>query len=298
MKTRWFLSRTDGIAIMAAAVVAVALLTSVFLADETTESVLTEESEATGKAAHGGSGAEGMPFGKPSDSGTRPVLHPETFDPNTADSVQLLRIGLQPWQVRAIYRYRSKGGTYHTVADFARVPGLTVGQYQQLKPYLRIVSSYQLASTLAETNTDNRALRDTTRYPEKLRTGQHIDLSQADTTLLQRVPGIGSYFAARIVAYRNRLGGYYSLDQLKEIDGLPLTVMPYLKLGQGVTAKLHVNDLSVAELSRHPYIGFYQAKTIVDHRRKYGHIKSMDDLKLYRDFPLPVREKLKHYVVF
>ena len=56
------------------------------------------------------------------------------FDPNTADSTQLLALGLQPWQVRNIYKYRAKGGIYRTPEDFARVYGLTVGQYRRLAP--------------------------------------------------------------------------------------------------------------------------------------------------------------------
>ena len=60
------------------------------------------------------------------------------FDPNTADSTQLLRLGLQPWQVRNIYRYRAAGGVYRKPRDFARLYGLTLKQYRQLEPYIRI----------------------------------------------------------------------------------------------------------------------------------------------------------------
>ena len=52
------------------------------------------------------------------------------FDPNSADSTQLLRLGLQPWQVRNIYKYRAKGGVYRSKEDFARLYGLTVKQYR------------------------------------------------------------------------------------------------------------------------------------------------------------------------
>ena len=56
------------------------------------------------------------------------------FDPNTADSTQLLRLGLKPWQVRAIYKYRAHGGIFRRPADFARLYGLTRGQYRSLAP--------------------------------------------------------------------------------------------------------------------------------------------------------------------
>ena len=56
------------------------------------------------------------------------------FDPNTADSTTLLRLGLSPWQVRSIYRYRAKLGRYHTPEDFMRVPNMTNEQWERLKP--------------------------------------------------------------------------------------------------------------------------------------------------------------------
>ena len=71
------------------------------------------------------------------------------FDPNTADSTQLLRLGLQPWQVRNIYKYRAKGGIYRQKEDFARLYGLTVKQYRELEPYIRISNDYLRGQTSA-----------------------------------------------------------------------------------------------------------------------------------------------------
>ena len=58
------------------------------------------------------------------------------FDPNTADSTQLLKLGLQSWQVRSIYRFRAKGGIFREKTDFARLYGLTKKQYEVLAPYI------------------------------------------------------------------------------------------------------------------------------------------------------------------
>ena len=64
------------------------------------------------------------------------------FDPNTADSTQLLRLGLKPWQVRNIYKYRAHGGIYRTPEDFARLYGLTVKQYRELEPFFRLSACF------------------------------------------------------------------------------------------------------------------------------------------------------------
>ena len=163
-----------------------------------------------------------------------------TFDPNTADSTALLRLGLARWQVRNIYKYRAAGGVYRTKEDFAKLYGLTVKQYRELEPYITIGADFLPASTLFTDRKTERAnateQRDsafTPRYPVKLAEGETVDLATADTALLQRVPGIGSYYARRIIAYRQRLGGYVSTSQLNEIESFPQEALAYFTLGNG-----------------------------------------------------------------
>ena len=171
------------------------------------------------------------------------------FDPNTADSTQLLRLGLAPWQVRSIYRYRAKGGIYRDKADFARLYGLTVGQYRRLEPYIRISPDYRPASEVYSKPSHDAYARDTIKYPLKLKPGQTVSLNTADTTLLKRVPGIGSGFAGAIIRLRERLGGFYDTAQL--------LALPYFTADPSACKKLNVNKLTLNQLRRHPYIGFY-----------------------------------------
>ena len=70
------------------------------------------------------------------------------FDPNTADSTTLLRLGLSPWQVRSVYRYRAKHGRYHVPEDFMRLPGMTNEQWERLKPCIQIGKKYQYVAPL------------------------------------------------------------------------------------------------------------------------------------------------------
>ena len=221
-----------------------------------------------------------------------------TFDPNTADSTQLLRLGLAPWQVRNIYKYRANGGIYRRPSDFARLYGLTKKQYEQLLPYIRISDDYRPAAEIYGKTQQPTYARDTLRYPLKIKPGEHIALNSADTALLKRVPGIGSGFAGAIVRYRERLGGFYKVGQLLEIDNFPESALPYFTADASRCRRLNINKLTLNQLRRHPYISFYQAKTIVDHRRLHGPIKSLDELRLYKDFTPEVIEKLRNYVEF
>lgn len=220
------------------------------------------------------------------------------FDPNTADSTLLLSLGLQPWQVRSIYRYRAKGGIYRQPSDFARLYGLTVKQYKELLPYIHISDEYKPAAEVYGRTDAVRSGRDTLRYPVKLQPGQYVTLDDADTASLRKVPGIGRYYASRIVRYRNDLGGYVSVAQLSEIEGIPEAALSYFRVTGGAVRKLNLNRLTLNELKHHPYINFYQARRIIDYRRLKGPLHGIDDLRLLKDFSQCDIERLRPYVEF
>lgn len=221
------------------------------------------------------------------------------FDPNTADSTQLLSLGLQPYQVRNIYHYRAKGGVYRRPSDFARLYGLTAKQYRELEPYIRISADYLPASEVYAVHDERpKASSDSLRYPVKLRNSERVALNLADTTLLRRVPGIGAYYARRIVAYRQRLGGYAHARQLLEIDDFPEEALPFFTVDAGDIQRLDINRLSLSQLKRHPYINYLQARAICDYRRLKGPLASLDQLRLLSAFTAADIERLRPYVRF
>lgn len=248
------------------------------------------------------------------------------FDPNTADSTQLLRLGLRPWQVRNIYKYRAAGGRYRKPTDFARLYGLTLEQYERLAPYIKIKKEVMAADVYAKGTNDYVshgqetpyaiASSDTVRrsssssisseprrafssYPKKIRPGERIDIGIADTTALKTIPGIGPYFARQIVRHRERLGGFVAVSQLLEIEGFPESSLSYMFVGSPSSVKrLKVNNLSAWQLSRHPYILYVQAKEIVDYRHSKGNLKSIDDLAKLKSFSPQTIKKLEPYLEF
>lgn len=232
------------------------------------------------------------------------------FDPNTADSTQLLQLGLQPWQVRSIYKYRAKGGIYRKKEDFAFVYGLTAKEYKRLAPYIRISEDYSPASELAEVkkarqqgyysqpntygNPTNSSQENATSatfspkqqaaYTPKLRKGEHLLVNSADTTALKTIPGIGSYFARRIVRYREQLGGFFEKEQLLDIEDFPKEALAFVNIDSNNIKKLKINQLNLNQLRHHPYINYYQARAITDYRRLHGEIKNINELKLMKEF--------------
>ena len=135
-------------------------------------------------------------------------------------------------------------------------------------------------------------------YQVKIKAGEHVVLNTADTTALKTVPGIGPYYARKIIEYGQRLGGYVDVDQLDEIEGFPLDAKDYLVIENAAPHKLNVNTLSLNELKRHPYLNFYQAKAVTDYRRLHGPLHSLSDLRLSKDFPPEAIRRLEPYVEF
>ena len=99
-------------------------------------------------------------------------------------------------------------------------------------------------------------------YLPKLKPGATVDLNSADTTLLKRVPGIGSSFARRIVKYRDLLGGYYVVEQLQEVYGMDRerydAIHPYFTVGTAVRPL----TLTIDSISYHPYLSWRHKRAL------------------------------------
>ena len=221
------------------------------------------------------------------------VLNP--FDPNTADSIELSSLGLSRLVVRNILKYRQKGGHFRTVESFARIYGLKEKEFEKLKPYIRIVRTeksepVKVVSIAPVAKVEKKVFK----YPE----GTQVDVNSADTTELKKIPGIGSGIAKAIVGYRKRLGGFYSLEQLAEIKYVTPELFEWFKLEETSVRKLEINKSGLDKLRLHPYINFYQAKVIVEHRRKKGPIKSLSQLALYEEFTEKDLRRLSAYISF
>ena len=230
------------------------------------------------------------------------------FDPNEADSTTLLRLGFAPFQVRGIYKYRAMGGRYHEIADVQRIPGMTNELWERLAPHIHIAHKYQYVEPQPRSRAQRAKVdifdelvqnRDTVRYPIKLETGQLVALNEADTSALKKIPGIGSYYARQIVRYREALGGFVSMDQLQEIEGIPEGVEQWLTLDTSVSPRrIDVNHATKNQLVRHPYVRVYRARAIWDHVHNSGPLHSVEDLRQLPDFTEADIRRLAPYLEF
>ena len=200
---------------------------------------------------------------------------PEPFDPNTATAADMERAGLPAYLAERIVKYREKGGVFRKKEDLKRLYGMNDDLYARIEPYI------QLAEGLARDTLPGNSKK-AGNYPRK--TSVPLDINAADAAQWQTLPGIGAWRAERIVAYRDKLGGFVSPDQVAETYGLPDSIYqpmkPYL-LGGGVLHTLNVNTCTIEELKTHPYISPKEAGHIMAYRAQHGQVKSIDDLQLF-----------------
>ena len=230
------------------------------------------------------------------------------FDPNIADSTALLKLGLKPWQVRSIYKYRSKGGRFRTKEDFARLYGLTLEKYRQLEPYIMIHQEVMAADVVKPrkySKNDHRydLEHQVTTNPSvphriKLRPGQKVDINVADTAELQRIPGIGPYFAQRIVDMRIRRKAFVSPEELVScIRNFPEIALPYMVASQNFPS-IHINKVQQKELAAHPLLNYTQARDIIALRRQTGNIGGVKDLSVLPSLNAEQLKRLAPFLLF
>ncbi|WP_294471830.1 helix-hairpin-helix domain-containing protein [uncultured Bacteroides sp.] len=218
------------------------------------------------------------------------------FDPNTADSATFLSLGLPPWMAKNILRYRSKQGKFRRPEDFRKIYGLTEEQYQTLQPYIRIAESFQPKDTVQLLTVQTQGIKKDTLF--KYQPGTVISLNEADTTELKKIPGIGSGIARKIVNYRRKLGGFYQIEQLQEINLKVELLRPWFSIDAKQIHLINLNKASVERMMNHPYIDFYQAKAIVEYRKRKGNLKSLKQLSLYEEFTSADFDRIAPYVCF
>ena len=110
-----------------------------------------------------------------------------------------------------------------------------------------------------------------------------VDINSADTSAYIALPGIGSKLAARIINFREKLGGFHSVEQIKETYGLPdstfQTIKSYLQLNTPAVKQFNLNTATKDDLKAHPYIRWQLANAIVEYRNQHGPFKSLEDIK-------------------
>lgn len=222
---------------------------------------------------------------------------PFSFNPNTADSATLIKVGLKSWQVKNLLAYRRAGGRWKDADDFKRLYGLSEEEFQRLRPYIQIPPPVKDVYFTEKDRVRQDSLRQL--RPEKFAELTVLDLNTVDTLTLRKIPGIGVGYSRAIVSYRQRLGGFVSVAQLKDIEGLPDRIEEWFTVDENAEVnRISINKSDFKTLVRHPYLSYEQVKVITTHVCKYGPLRSWKDLQLYPEFTSQDFERLTPYFVF
>ena len=211
------------------------------------------------------------------------------FDPNTIDSVDILRLGFQPFMAHNWLQYRRHGGKIYTHKKLRAIYGIDTVLVDSLKEFIVFYSvKPEIQGNVAV---------------YKAKEFFAFELNSADTALLSKLPGIGKGRAAMIVARRTELGGFYSAEQLREIENIPDSIIdniiPYISVELDSIKTIDINTVGIKRLHKHPYISYYQARAIYNLRWDKWHkgrIEGLDELLNLEEFSKDDFERVKHYL--
>ena len=228
-------------------------------------------------------------------------LHPFPFNPNTITEEEWLQMGLTDRQVRSIMNYKAKGGRFYSKSDVEKLYAISEEEYAQLEPFI-VLPEVARGNTSKPTakKQESQALDDKPK-PEK-KAIPVVDLNTVDSTTLVELPRMGGYMASRIIAFRDKMGGFVEVAQLLDVKGLDSTrfaaMRPYLLIDDTETGRIDVNRADFKTLVGHPYLSYEQVKRIFRQRETRGMIKDWAQLEALLKEVGEVNPLLEYYLSY
>jgi DNA uptake protein ComE-like DNA-binding protein len=183
-------------------------------------------------------------------------------------------MGLTEKQIKNILNYEKSGGKFLKNSDLQKIYSLTLAEYRILEPFIKIEDVEE--KTMVSESKANSADFDVKR------SFTVIELNSADSIQLVELPGIGQWFAHRILQYRRSLGGYLHKEQLREVFGIDsvkyMKIEGYFTVEARVDNYLDLNHRTFKELMKHPYMNYELTKAVVNKRERQGFVKSWSEL--------------------
>jgi len=215
------------------------------------------------------------------------------FDPNKITEEELRQLGFSEKATSIFLNYRNKGGKFYKKEDLKRVYGITASDYQLLEPFIKIEKKkYQPQQQ--ETPKPVFAKKENAPVVK-------IDINKATAEEWQKLRGIGPYYAKKIINFRQKLGGFSSIEQIGTTYGLKDStfqiIKPFLEASP-VFKQIKINAADEKELKDHPYISWKQANIVVKYRINHGHFANIEELKKVIVFTEEDLTKLTPYLDF
>ena len=235
-----------------------------------------------------------------------PTVALRPFNPNLLTVEEWQAFGLPKYLAQRILNYRNKVGDFSYKAELGNIYGLPDSVFQKLQPYIQLPAArpnrykrraYAARSERPAPNPNWSS----NRPPREEFILAPFNINTADTTQLKQIRGIGSKLSARIVKYRDGLGGFHSAAQLQEVYGLQPEIVDSLQKYTFVPdvytpQQLSVNAATADELKLHPYISSNVARALVAYREQHGNYEQLEDVQKVKLVTPELFEKLKPYL--
>ena len=205
------------------------------------------------------------------------------FNPNYISDFKAYQLGVSMEAVERIRAYRANGNYLLSEKDLKKAAGLSDAEVNRMRPYLKFPEIKSAKKTI------------------KARTKKEINGATAEA--LQEVYGIGPVLGQRIISLRKQLGGFLIKDQLGDVWGLKPEVQEQLWMhfnldSVPLVAKQNINDLTIAQLSRSPYVSASLASSIVALRTQQDSLTSWQDLADIAQIDSIKKARLSLYLSF
>jgi len=208
------------------------------------------------------------------------------FDPNNASYDTLIQLGLSSKEANTLINYRDKGGIFRKSSDIKKIYGIAESKAEELIPFIEIKPD---AVGKVKVTYD--------REPQTL-----IDLNRCDSAILEQLPGIGPVLSIRIIKFRNLLGGFAMIEQLKEVYGLPEEtynrIKPRFFIDTTAIIRIKVNSAEYNEWTRLPYFEKYEIAAILKYRELKGRVTGINDLTDNKLITIAKAAKVRPYLNF
>lgn len=226
------------------------------------------------------------------------------FDPNTLSRQEWVRLGLSEAQADVVLYYQERGGRFRDKEDLKKVYVISDEFYIAVEPYIQIIpekeeiekeNRFERSGNFEKKTTENTSKKDEADYK--------ININAADTTEWKKIRGIGPVLSQRIINFKKALGGFYSIDQIKEVYGIEeelfQAIKPKLTLSDSNNYnKIDINVINEVELAKHPYVNRKEAKIIVNYRMQHGDFEHFEEIRKIKGINLEKVSKVFPYLSF
>tara|TARA_R110002051_G_scaffold173614_2_gene243913 strand:- start:1137 stop:2012 length:876 start_codon:yes stop_codon:yes gene_type:complete len=215
------------------------------------------------------------------------------FNPNFITDYKGYQLGMSLEEIDRLHSFRANNKYVNTIEEFQKITLTSDSLLQLISPYFKFPE-------WIVTNKKEQLYK-----PEKIiKKITEIEINDLNTVTineLKTIKGIGDKLSARIIKFRDRLGGFIDDDQLYDVYGLDVEVVQrvfekYKVLTKPKISKININTASVDDIAKIVYIQKRVAQRIVEYRNSNKSILSFDELLEIEEFPVDKIDRIKLYL--